>query len=315
MAGILCWENRFASMAECTPAFFDAGWEVDFRQLGRGSEAVELKVVAAGSSTLLRVELGNTAHQRALPPHGYVNFGVPARPQAPGKFGRRVLDSETLTCFSPANGLDVVSCPGFTAYTLSFCDQRLIELAQSLQFLEFGDGRGPSGTQKSPSANSLTGLRRYLDELFTFVATAGVVEETSILHALESELPAMVLAAWYEGEELPYARASARQRALKRALAYVYEAPSAVLTVEALCRESASSISTLERAFREHFGCSPKRYLTAFNLNAARWALLDSDGHGSIGDIAAQAGFWHPSKFAADYRAMFGELPSQTRSG
>jgi len=40
-----------------------------------------------------------------------------------------------------------------------------------------------------------------------------------------------------------------------------------------------------------------------------RWA-----GHGTtIGDVANRWGFWHMGKFAADYRAYFGELPSATR--
>ncbi|GHU15365.1 hypothetical protein AGMMS50225_28560 [Betaproteobacteria bacterium] len=32
----------------------------------------------------------------------------------------------------------------------------------------------------------------------------------------------------------------------------------------------------------------------------------------TVGDIAARWGFWHLSHFAADYKEMFGELPSDT---
>jgi len=31
-----------------------------------------------------------------------------------------------------------------------------------------------------------------------------------------------------------------------------------------------------------------------------------------LSDIAARWGFWHLSHFAADYKSMFGELPSET---
>jgi AraC family ethanolamine operon transcriptional activator len=31
-----------------------------------------------------------------------------------------------------------------------------------------------------------------------------------------------------------------------------------------------------------------------------------------VQDVAARWGFWHLSHFASDYRAMFGELPSDT---
>jgi AraC family ethanolamine operon transcriptional activator len=32
----------------------------------------------------------------------------------------------------------------------------------------------------------------------------------------------------------------------------------------------------------------------------------------TVSDVAVRYGFWHMSKFAADYRWLFGELPSQT---
>ena len=94
---------------------------------------------------------------------------------------------------------------------------------------------------------------------------------------------------------------------------YIRSRPQAVLSVEELCRESASSISTLERAFREHFAVSPKQYLTASRLTGVRRTLLNPGETRNIGDIAANWGFWHLSKFAADYKRMFGESPSATR--
>jgi len=34
----------------------------------------------------------------------------------------------------------------------------------------------------------------------------------------------------------------------------------------------------------------------------------------TVGDVAARWGFWHLSRFAADYSRLFGELPSATRA-
>ena len=100
---------------------------------------------------------------------------------------------------------------------------------------------------------------------------------------------------------------------MRRALAYIDAHEQQPISVEELCRESAASISTLERAFREHFGVSPKRYLVACRLNRVRQLLLRCEDERSISDIATQWGFWHMSKFSADYKRMFGELPSTTR--
>jgi AraC family ethanolamine operon transcriptional activator len=131
---------------------------------------------------------------------------------------------------------------------------------------------------------------------------------------MESDLPVELLKAWHGAEAVPYVPASHRSRALGRALEYMRSRLQSPITVEELCRHSAASISTLERAFRERFGVSPKQFLTAVRLGGVRRALLDPAEGRDIGDVAAYWGFWHPSKFSADYKRMFGELPSQTRS-
>ena len=87
-----------------------------------------------------------------------------------------------------------------------------------------------------------------------------------------------------------------------------------MFSVEELCRASASCMSTLERVFRGQYGVSPSQYLIAIRLGGVRQILLCSQETRTIGDIAADWGFWHMSKFAADYKRMFGELPSATRA-
>ena len=72
-------------------------------------------------------------------------------------------------------------------------------------------------------------------------------------------------------------------------------------------------MSTMERAFKEHFGVSPKRYLVLSRLSGARRDLIVAADQRSITRIANEWGFWHMGKFAADYRKMFGQSPSATR--
>jgi AraC family ethanolamine operon transcriptional activator len=70
---------------------------------------------------------------------------------------------------------------------------------------------------------------------------------------------------------------------------------------------------TLHNAFREEFGVSPKRFLRLRALNAARRELLQANSNETrVTDVAAKLGIWEWGRFARDYRALFGELPSQT---
>ncbi len=51
----------------------------------------------------------------------------------------------------------------------------------------------------------------------------------------------------------------------------------------------------------------------AFGSRRARDVLIDPAGSDlRIADIANRYGFWHMGQFAADYRRMFAELPSET---
>jgi AraC family ethanolamine operon transcriptional activator len=131
--------------------------------------------------------------------------------------------------------------------------------------------------------------------------------------AMESTLPRLIHQYWYGGSELRVARGSNRARILSRALEFLDSHAGEAVTVEQLCKASATSFSTLERAFKDRFGVSPKRYMMACRLSGVRRALLDRGDQRSITDIAFDWGFWHMGKFAGDYSTLFGQLPSETR--
>ncbi len=82
-----------------------------------------------------------------------------------------------------------------------------------------------------------------------------------------------------------------------------------------LCARTSWSKRSIQSAFARYANTSPSRYLRTIKLNRTRRALLDrSNLSDSIGDIAAANGFWNWSRFTQEYKALFCELPSQTRS-
>jgi AraC family ethanolamine operon transcriptional activator len=85
------------------------------------------------------------------------------------------------------------------------------------------------------------------------------------------------------------------------------------LSVLNLCRELAVSERTLHYAFQEVRSLSPMAYFQARRLNAVRQELKAADaGTATVHEIARRWGFFHTGEFAAAYRRLFGELPSQT---
>jgi AraC family ethanolamine operon transcriptional activator len=103
-----------------------------------------------------------------------------------------------------------------------------------------------------------------------------------------------------------------RWRVVRRAEAWLEAQTAPSVRIDELCKAACTSLSRLERAFREAFGQSPRRYLMLRRLAAVRRELLRGTPAASITEIATRWGFFHLGRFSQEYRAHFGERPSQT---
>lgn len=80
-----------------------------------------------------------------------------------------------------------------------------------------------------------------------------------------------------------------------------------------ICAVSGVDVRTLSRAFHDKFGMGPMQFVRARRLDAVNRLLLGLDPTATtVTDIALRYGFHHLSRFAADYRNEFAELPSET---
>ncbi|MBQ1765657.1 MAG: helix-turn-helix domain-containing protein [Aquincola sp.] len=80
-----------------------------------------------------------------------------------------------------------------------------------------------------------------------------------------------------------------------------------------LCQRLRISRRTVQSSFRAVTGTTPVNYIRSIRLNGVRRELLGSRADElTVGDAAGRWGFYHLSHFAADYQALFGELPSRT---
>jgi AraC family ethanolamine operon transcriptional activator len=91
--------------------------------------------------------------------------------------------------------------------------------------------------------------------------------------------------------------------------------PSDPFHVADVCRSLGVSRRSLQYAFEDLTGMGVVQFLRNVRLNAVRRELHIPFGcpEEPIAAIAARWGFWHMPRFAGYYRALFGELPSETR--
>ncbi len=85
------------------------------------------------------------------------------------------------------------------------------------------------------------------------------------------------------------------------------------VTLADLCVASGASERWVRHSFHDCYGMSPTSYLRVIALHEVRRSLQHGmPDYDTIGRAASDFGFWHLSRFAAQYRALFGEAPSTT---
>jgi AraC family transcriptional regulator, ethanolamine operon transcriptional activator len=104
-----------------------------------------------------------------------------------------------------------------------------------------------------------------------------------------------------------------RVTAVRSCETYMQEHAGETISLLDLCQVSQMRSRSLINAFEAITGFSPMEYLKRFRLSGVRRTLQIANKKTTrIIDVATEWGFWHMGHFSKYYRAMFGELPSET---
>ncbi len=156
-----------------------------------------------------------------------------------------------------------------------------------------------------------TWLRRILNGVH---ADPEILAYPAAVAALECDLLEGLLRTLCLAAPSPLLDGARRRRSgFDLAIDYMRAADLCGLNAPALCAEVGVSQRTLEYAFQEQLGTSPMELIRRLRLHAVRRSLLAAErGGATVTEIAMTFGFYQLGRFAAEYRAIFGELPSAT---
>jgi AraC-like DNA-binding protein len=102
-------------------------------------------------------------------------------------------------------------------------------------------------------------------------------------------------------------------RRFEEFLATNYDRP---LYLAEICTAIGASERTLRMCCQEHLGTGPVRYLWLRRIHLARRALILANPETkTVAQTATDHGFWELGRFSVEYRALFGESPSDTLRG
>ncbi len=286
-----------------------SGWDLDFRQLGRGPFQGRVEQLAGRHALLARGEVGRALEQRGDPPAGAWTFVVPARGCSPCTWRGKLLGSGDIGVIRSGEELDLLHHGGYSVFSFSVFEEHLAAVCEA-QAVPLAQLFGDDGVRRGPEAR-LEALRRALGEALRRSRDTTLPEQVSAAGSmLDMQATHELVACLSPEDHLDHSPTRSRQRVFgaARALANASEEP---LTVEQLCRLVATNQRTLHRAFHENCGVSPKAYLKASRLNQVR-KLLRRGSSATVSSAANRFDFWHMGQLAADYHQQFGELPSGT---
>lgn len=304
--------GRWETDDPCVYEYASRPWEVVSTPIARGSFQTRKDYLVTRSIIIYHESFASPIRLQGASPAGMLGVGLPLR------FGDRCR----YWGYSPGGGTVPASLPGAIDVVMDGEHLQLIVLIardflrktlpeDSADALE----RGASMHQLPIREHKADRLARWLLAMLEAAKhRTQPVSQHALARVVEQELPWRLARACDFPGDLPLRwKPSARRRALDRAIEFLRETDIASVTIGDLCHIAGVKQRTLEYGFREELGLNPLRFIRLLRLHAARRELVETEpGKTKIGDIADRMGLLHHSRFAAEYSALFGEMPSQT---
>jgi AraC family ethanolamine operon transcriptional activator len=291
-------------------------WQLRFRQLGGGSFRGELKFLQLGAIQIIHASGNRRLQAQGSLPPGSFGF-APVLPSNEGAIwrGRRCQTGQVVT-IDPGQETDHITSADYEFLDLSVDGDFFRECAAVLGGFD-PEERLAGRLALTPSPAGCRALTAHLREVLALAeARPHLFVQPRARQAVEQECVRRVVAVIAQGTggDRTACWSSNRERLVRRADDYVRACLGEPLSLLELCRELGVSERALHYAFQEVRGLSPMAYFRAVRLNAVRQELKAA-GTASVYEVAQRWGFWHTGEFAAAYRRLFGELPSQTLDG
>lgn len=293
-------------------------WQLENRLLSRVEGMNQGTVLRLGQIGIGSNRIRGRVHSRGAVPPGHMALGIDLSDGPGRRFGGRPLEGDDVLIGYGGAELDYLLSAHFRGLSITV-PVELVEpavahrTASAVSFTKYRSIQ-VSNADRSAHSELWQFFMRMEAALHSGIPPGNSIPAVRFIHADVVDAVATVIgrhASPDNGSILPvwHHRRPVALRAREFMQAYLSEP----ITLHEICAATRASERTVEYAFRDVYGMGAKKFLKMLRLNHVRHQLRTADREApSIQEMAQNAGFWHMGNFAADYRRLFGETPTQT---
>lgn len=291
------------------------GYDVELSQLERGPFKAGVHQIKCGSVLFSHLTTERRIEVCGDSPPKLVTIGIPTARCEPFTWRRQTTDAGTIQIYRQSTELEMLTSPSFEANDLAMPESSLNALCETLGIVDLDTLVGDAEMLRC-DPKAMAELRNELAQIDALLREQpSLVGTPEIQSVIEVELPCLVLNTLLSSQPQRNPSSSLRngRRCVDRVKEYIKANPHEQITLADMCKVAGVSARTLQYQFETLLKLTPKRYLKIQRLNNAHKGLFaSSPTETKVVEIANRYGFWHMGQFAADYRQLFGELPSAT---
>jgi AraC family ethanolamine operon transcriptional activator len=287
-------------------------WDFTVSQLGpieQISSSTLYQTTHAGYNTF---RYGCAYDQRLCAKQGFVSFGLLDLDNPTTWLYDQVLPNDVLVIFPQDEAMKAASPVGFCGNGMHFLEAYLENLAQ-LVYQQPLNLLLPAAGFYQVDSEKLAVLRAELCK-WQQLPDHGAETREAIISRREESLALAILDALPSSKSIKKTGLKKSERSTAKALDFIHGSELEHISAVELCKQAQCSQRSLEKSFLKRFGVTPKKYIKCLRLAKVNQGLrkFNAQQCDSIIELAACHGFWHMGQFAADYRNIYGELPSET---
>jgi AraC-like DNA-binding protein len=288
------------------------GWDFMVAQLRPSKEASSVSLHQTAHVGYHKFRYGPAYDQRLRSREGILSFGLLDSDNPATWTYDQLIPNDSLTVFPHEDYMKAASPAGFRGSGMHFSADFLANLAEEIYHRPLSLLIPAAGTYV-PNFAKLAVLRAELGRWQQLVACK-VDRRMAIISRREESLALAVVDALIDAQHIDNEGSTKSGRSLGRALEIIHGSELENISAMELCKHAGCSQRALEKVFLKRFGVTPKKYVKCLRLAQVHRGLrtFDASGCDSIIELAGIHGFWHMGQFAADYRSIYGELPSAT---